>query len=120
MSAEEMDALIVRHLKDIESASIRLVEIEKKVGKVIDDVIGSWSQEREWFSEREFHVDVTWIAPENWRVPNAPRAKNEFYCWFEADAVGGWEEDSEFWLTQLATPPTRLRTGAILRRCCTQ
>jgi hypothetical protein len=102
LSVQEMDALIVRHLKDIESASSRLQkEIQKNVGKVIDDVIESWSQARDWILERNFDEASTWIAPKNWRVPDTPQARNEFYCWFGTDTQNGERGENVFWLTQL-------------------
>jgi hypothetical protein len=105
MSAK-IDVLIVRNLKDIESASkIIIDEIQKNVGKAIDDIVGEWSLEKDWFSDGgKFDGENLMLAPKDWKVPESSE-KDEFFGSFYFDAINaaqneeGWE--NEFWLTQL-------------------
>jgi hypothetical protein len=100
MSVQVMDALIVRHLQDIESASGRITdEIQKNVGKAIDDIVGEWAPEKDWFSNGEkFDTasDELILAPKNWKVPESSD-KDEFFARFYFDAINaaqneeGWE-----------------------------
>ena len=72
MSSQEMDALIVRHLQDIENASRRINdEIQKNVGDAIDAIVEKWSREKDWCSLNLFNdVDCFLrLAPKKWRLP---------------------------------------------------
>jgi hypothetical protein len=109
MTAQEMDALIVRHLKDIESASNRLnIEIQKNVGDAIDRIVKEWAGEKKWYSTGCVNNEETYLAlaPTNWLLPDKEERDEKFYGWFWIDAfdnagneTGLW--NNEFWLTQL-------------------
>jgi hypothetical protein len=106
MSEEKMDALIVRHLYDLEAASQRLTKyIQIQVGSAIDEIIKEWAEEQRWSFDLNFEEDATWLANECWRIPELERSKNEFYARFATDINDAGEKDgdwnSEFWLTQL-------------------
>jgi hypothetical protein len=100
-----IDALIVRNLKDIESASnIIDDEIQKNVGKAIGDIVAEWSREKDWFSEDENLDDgEPTLAPKNWKVPDSSE-KDEFFARFYIVAINAQNEEAwenEFWLTPL-------------------
>ena len=89
MSSQEMDALIVRHLQDIESASTRIKdEIQKNVGDAIDAIVEKWSREKDWCSLNLFNdVDCFLrLFPKKWRLPVSDMKDDKYFgsFWFDA------------------------------------
>ena len=110
MPSQEMDAFIVRHLQDIESASRRINDdIQKNIGDAINSIVGEWSREKDWDSFGKFDVndegDLLTLAPKKWRFPDSDAKDNEFFGWFWFDAFDDAENErnwtNQFWLTQL-------------------
>ena len=98
MPSQEMDALIVRHLQDIESASRRINDdIQKNIGDAINSIVGEWSREKDWDSFGKFDVndegDLLTLAPKKWRFPDSDAKDNEFFGWFWFDAFDDAENE---------------------------
>jgi hypothetical protein len=107
MSEQEMDALIVRHIDDLEAATKRLKEsIQVEVGAAIDKIIKKWAEENKWFAKLGFNESGAWVAEESWRMPDTEQSADKFFGSFyihvnDAGITKDGNWNSEFWLTQL-------------------
>jgi hypothetical protein len=104
MSTEDIEALIVRNILDVERAyDILWNDITPKVGKEIDNIIENWAHENDWwYSEEEFDEHVPAIAPNAWRSSNSDDGEDKFVASFYADSNDvGNDDPSWSWLTQL-------------------
>jgi hypothetical protein len=120
-AAQDMDALIVRHLTDIESASKRIKDdIENNVWKALDDIVEPWLGEVQFLTYKAYYGsnEYSIYAPNNWRIPDSDD-KDKFFGSFWIDAFDyakneiGW--NNEFWLPQLCglgVGPTGICWGA--------
>jgi hypothetical protein len=102
MSGRELDALIVRHLIDLEDACERLTnELDKEIFIEIDHVIREWarSEDRKWFFKETTEDTFAWMAPEEWRTPDAD-AEQKFRCRFKLDTTDN-APGTEFYLTSI-------------------
>lgn len=107
MSSVEMDALIIRHLADIDAATKRLYyNIQEQVGKAIDDVTESWTKQNEWEGLFNWDQEHLIVYPRQWTYAEPGSDKNHRLAWFELDAGQGDDLVNDdrldyFWLTRL-------------------
>jgi hypothetical protein len=107
MSTDELDALIVRNLDDLDAAAKRLeLDIEKRVGKVIDQIAETWARKQGWEGKFDFDLTTLWVAPAEWRSIEGKAEADAFLGFFElwtgfADDFDTNHENDYFWLTRL-------------------
>jgi hypothetical protein len=107
MSANEYDALIVKHLRDLELAVKRLdFDITVRVYKAMESIAESWSRKNRWAGEFDWKNERIglWLAPPQWKGPDA--REGERLAYFELDGGFGddfeWEQELDyFMLTRL-------------------
>jgi len=107
MSTDELDALIVRNLSDLDAAAKRLdQDIESRIGKVIDRIAEAWAREQGWEGKFDFEPTTLWVAPTEWRSTEGKAAAEAFLGFFElwtgfGDNFDTKAENDYFWLTRL-------------------
>jgi len=104
-TSDELDALIIRNLRDLEGASHRLVhKIEPRVAKAIDGIVKNWASREGWKGEFDFSSDGLWLAPQNWSgkaaAPNGYLARY-YLDYGSGDDGKGEPAEDYFWLTRL-------------------
>lgn len=120
MSTDEMDALIIKNLGDLDFAAQRLqYHIQTRVGKEIDDIVDEWVEKHGWEGEFEYRHDKDIrLAPKDWKSPSGTEAEAVGFGHFELNAGAGddWDQQQNdyFWLTRLC----KARGGMIGFRWC--
>lgn len=107
INIDEMDALIIRNLGDLDAAASRLQHfISSRVGRALDNLGSNWLQEHGWDGKCKWNEeDDLWISPKNWKNPNSD-SSDPWLAFFEFNVgVGDRYEQNEdedfFWLTRL-------------------
>jgi len=80
MGSREIDALIIRHLADIEAAGRRGFELDTEVFKVLGKTAEKWANKVNWQGNFDIEGDGFWLNPPDWKLS------------------GKTEEDDESWL----------------------
>lgn len=115
----ELDAFIVRHIKDFNIAAKRMeFEIAALVAQAINGIAADWAMRQRWDGVFEWHggSDTLWFAPREWKVPGSE--DDAYYLWFQLDAAAvddfkvGMEYDYN-WLVRL----TGVGTGRLGFHC---
>jgi hypothetical protein len=108
MSSEntnDLDALIIRNLADLDAAVHRLVfEIQPQVEKEINDLGEKWAAKNGWQGVFGWYDDALWVAPPNWDSGEDGWRGKFFLDGGDGDTFGEkrWEpEEDMFWLTRL-------------------
>lgn len=104
MSTDDLDALIVQNLRDLDAAVKRLdFEIQPRVAKTINGIASNWAKQNKWIGgydwwEEEDGDGELWVAPPEWRSENN---KPGFYldCG-QGDNYGDNPSEDCFWLTR--------------------
>ncbi len=99
----DLDALIVRNLGDVDAACSHLThKIQPRVKKAIDDFVENWARKYKWEGEFDFNgPDYLWIAPPNWQTEDEEWL-GCFYLWVGPNDT--WDDqpgEDCFWLTRL-------------------
>ncbi|MBD2745798.1 hypothetical protein IC232_03715 [Microvirga sp. BT688] len=107
MSSNQMDALIVRHLSDIDAAARRLsYELEAKVGKAIDVLIEEWAEKSGWEGSFSWDQVDLYFYPKEWEYTEEGSDEPSQYGYFYLYSGPGDNFDDNaqvdyFWLTRL-------------------
>jgi hypothetical protein len=108
MSTDELDALIIRNLCDLDAAAKRLeFDIEGRIGKVIDQIAEAWSQKQGWEGKFDFDLNTNlWVAPAEWKSAEGKADADAMLGFFALWTGFGDDFDFEvendyFWLTRL-------------------
>jgi predicted RNase H-like HicB family nuclease len=102
-----MDALIVRHLSDIDTAAKRLsYSLEAQVGKAIDGIVEAWAEKNGWNGTFEWDQNELSVVPPEWKYRENGADEDSRSAWFYLYAGQGDDFDSTndldyFWLTRL-------------------
>ena len=105
MSTDDLDALIVQNLRDLDAATKRLYfEIQPRVAVTINKIASSWAKQNKWIGGydwwgEEDREGELWVAPPEWKPKND---KPAFYLDLgQGDDEGDKPSDDFFWLTRL-------------------
>lgn len=114
MSTDDLDALIVQNLRDLDAAAKRLwFDVQPHIAKTINTIASNWAKKNKWIGaydwwEEEHGEGELWVAPPQWKLKDDKLA---FYldCGPD-DEYGDSENPSEdfFWLTRLCNAGTGL------------
>lgn len=104
MLTDKLDALIIRNLRDVDLAAKRIDnEIEPRIAKALDDIVGSWAKRHRWDGAFGWEEDVLRVMPPDWRSPDADEEKwfsyFKLYAGYGDDFSGEGDQDY-FWLTR--------------------
>ncbi len=100
MSTDDLDALIVRNLRDLDAACKRLeFEIQPRIAKTMNTIVSSWAEQNNWMGRYDWWGEgELWIAPRDWKPKEAPA----FYLDLgPGDDEGETPQYDYFWLTRL-------------------
>jgi hypothetical protein len=104
-ASDNLDALIVRNLRDLEAATHRFFHhTETRVAKAIDEMVEVWSKTNGWKGQFDWKEEGLWVAPQRWMSDSSDEGDRLAY--FELDAGLGDdfdynENEDVFWLTRL-------------------
>jgi hypothetical protein len=108
MAETNVNALIVRHLGDIDAAARQVeYDLQPNVAKSLNEIVKAWAESRKWEHEAKwFHDGETYVAPACWKNTDEDKKNNPLYCWFELNTSAGddyrdVQELDYFWLTRL-------------------
>lgn len=101
MDRVELDALLVRHIGDLDSSVQRVGELEQSVGEAIDIVFVEWGRENDWIVKDGWEKNYCSVMPRAWR-----REVDEWPAFFELGYGSGEPVERAaggdyFWLTRL-------------------
>ncbi len=107
MSSAQMDALIVRHLADIDTAAKRIIHnVQVEVGKALDEVAEEWADAQGWTGVFEWDENELALYPPEWgyKEPGSEDTSRSAYFYLYAgqgDDFGETSDLDQFWLTRL-------------------
>ncbi|NIJ43485.1 hypothetical protein FHS78_003800 [Parvibaculum indicum] len=107
MHDAQIDALIVRHLGDLDMAASYLAnELEPRVASAMNSMAEKWAKKRRWRGQYSWSVgedDYLWLAPQSWAVPDSDNDVYLSFCLWgeERDDFTGKKGHDYFWLTRL-------------------
>ena len=98
---EELDALVIRNLDNLDAAAHRLFhEIEPRVRKVINEITEKWAKANNWSGEFDWWEKELWIAPTNWQTDDGWLGRF-FLDGGPEEEFKDLPEEDVFWLTRL-------------------
>lgn len=107
MSTKEIDALIIRNLRDLDAAAnYTRYKLETKIGGEINKIGNDWIEEHEWNGDCNWDHPGLWVAPANWKAAGAEEGDDKWLAKFWLhfgigdDGHDGSGKD-HFWLTRL-------------------
>lgn len=110
MPSPELDGLIIDHLFDIDASVKRLVELQREIFQVMMDKTRDWAEKEDWLGSYDYIEGGCWVAPHNWRMPDAEPDREpdreDFKAFFEmelgaGDTEEGKPDEDHFYLTRL-------------------
>lgn len=98
MSTEQLDALIIRNIADLDATARRIGAIEARIFSEIGEKVENWANEQGWLSGPD--PDEIWCAPPEWKNDE------DYDAWFGFARGGtgarkGGQEDGLYELTRL-------------------
>lgn len=99
MSAEveDLDALIIHNLDNLDAAASRLYDvIHQRIGAKINETVAGWANNNKWTGEFDWWKKELWVAPPDWKSKDGWIGK-----FFLDELKGSPEEKDVFWLTEL-------------------
>jgi hypothetical protein len=105
MSSEatnELDALIVSNLGDLDAAAHRLqFEIQTHVASAMEQLATEWLAKNEWKGVCDWSGEGIWVAPADWESGEDGWLAKFYLDYGEGDTGGIKPEEDIFWLTRL-------------------
>lgn len=101
MDQFELDALLVRHIADLDDGVRRLTQIERAVGDEIDSLAAKWGGDNDWVVDQGWNDASCSVMPRAWR-----RGEDDWPAYFTLDYGSGDPGAQQpggdyFWLTRL-------------------
>jgi hypothetical protein len=104
----EVDALIVRNIKELDGAATRVrSELQKQIGQELNTVVESWADKEGWKGVFDWYgeKDDIWVAASDWRGDDEDD-EHDYDFWFmltlgEGRDFEDYPDGDQFWLTTL-------------------
>jgi hypothetical protein len=96
MEPRQIDALIIRHLADLDEATKCANKLDIEIWEELGKIAEKWKDDKEW--EARYSIDFLWFAPQSWNLDKQPEKDSEGNWWayfdFDAGANDDWDENN--------------------------
>lgn len=83
MSTAELDATVIEHIEDIDTANRRIEKIEEALFAGLNSTAAAWAAEFGWRGKFSMEKDELWVAPSEWGADGDQHPY--FKLWFGPD-----------------------------------
>lgn len=83
MSVTELDALILRNLRDLDATAQRIAELDALIWKEVDRLVEQWANTHGWHGQFDVEGAGLWVTPPRWAALSEDPDDADVYFIFE-------------------------------------